>query len=483
MPQNTIQQREKMTENKKINPNPALKNQTEGVKTLLGEPKKAVMKLAVPMILAMLIQTVYNLADALWVSGLGADALAAVGFVFPFFMMIMALGTGIGLGSGSAISRKIGAEDKTGADNIAAHSMALLIIIYLAFSIPLTFFSQPIFEALGTGETLSLTVSYAKVIFIGSFFIFFSNIANAILRGEGDAKRAMYALALGSGLNIILDPIFIYTLNMGVAGAAWATILSFAIASLLLANWLFFKKDTFVNFTFKHFHFKKHIIKDIFGVGVPASFSQLSMSLSMLIINFLIVFITGGNTDGVAIYSTGWRVAMIAVLPVMGIATAVISVSGAAYGAKAYEKVNISHLYSVKIGFIFELIIAIGIFVFAPQIAAVFSRAEAASHLEPGLIEFFRVMSIYYPTISLGMLSSSLFQGIGKGLNSFIATVLRTLIFTMLFILIFAITLDGGLLGIWWGIVVANVMSSILVFAWARTYIKKLMKTIIPLPT
>ena len=457
-----------------------MKNQTEGVKTLLGEPKKAVMKLAIPMILAMLIQTIYNLADALWVSGLGADALAAVGFVFPFFMMIMALGTGIGLGSGSAISRKIGAANKKGADNIAAHSIILLILVYIAFSIPLFIFAKPVFQALGTGDTLFLTISYAQVIFIGSLFIFFSNIANAILRGEGDAKRAMYALAFGSGLNIVLDPIFIYTLNMGVAGAAWATILSFGFSSALLANWLFFKKDTFVNFTFKNFRFKKHIIKDIFGVGIPASFSQLSMSLSMLIINFLIVFITSGNTDGVAIYSTGWRVAMIAVLPVLGIATAVISVSGAAYGAKAYEKVSISHLYSVKIGFFFELFIAILIFIFAPQIADVFSRAEAASHLKTGLTEFFRVMSLYYPSISLGMLSSSIFQGIGKGINSFIATVLRTLIFTMLFILVFAITLNGGLVGIWWGIVVANIMSSLLVFVWARTYIKKLMRNIVP---
>jgi len=454
--------------------------QTEGVKTLLGEPKKAVIKLAVPMILAMLIQTIYNLADALWVSGLGADALASVGFVFPFFMMIMALGTGIGMGSGSAISRKIGAQDKTGADNVAAHSMILLIIIYVIFSIPAILFAEPLFKALGTGEVLNLTVSYAQVIFIGSLFIFFSNIANAILRGEGDAKRAMYALAFGSVLNIILDPIFIYNLNMGVAGAAWATILSFVFTSILLSNWLFFKKNTCVKFSFKRFHLKKHIIKDIFGVGVPASFSQLSMSLSMLIINFLIVFITGGNTDGVAIYSTGWRVAMIAVLPVMGIATAVISVSGAAYGAKAYEKVNIAHVYSVKIGFIFELIIAILIFIFAPQIAAVFSRAESASQLEAGLTLFLRVMSLYYPSISLGMLSSALFQGVGKGINAFIATLFRTLIFTMLFILVFAITLNGGLIGIWWGIVVANILSSIMVFVWARTYIKKLIQTILP---
>jgi putative MATE family efflux protein len=470
-----------MAKNSKITHNPLTEKHTKGVKTLLGEPKKAVIKLAIPMIVALLIQTIYNLADALWVSGLGADALAAVGFVFPFFMMIMAFGTGIGLGAGSAISRKIGSKDKLGADNVAAHSMVLLIIISLLFSIPMFLLSEPIFQALGTGETLDITVSYAKVIFIGAVFIFFSNIANALLRGEGDAKRAMYALALGSGLNIILDPIFIYTLNMGVAGAAWATIISFALTSLLLGYWLFFKKDTFVDFTFKQFKFKKHIIKDIFGVGIPASFSQLSMSLSMLIINFLIVFITGGSTDGVAIYSTGWRVAMIAVLPVMGIATAVISVSGAAYGAKAYDKVSISHIYSVKIGFIFELVIAIGIFIFAPQIAAVFTRAESASHLEQGLTLFFRVMSLYYPSISLGMLSSSLFQGIGKGMNAFFATVLRTLIFTLLFILVFAITLEGGLVGIWWGIVVANIISSIIVFIWARSHVKKLMKLPLPL--
>lgn len=453
------------------------KNKTEGVKTLLGEPKKAIMKLAIPMIAALLIQTLYNLVDALWVSGLGADALAAVGFVFPFFMIIMALGTGIGMGAGSAISRKIGADDKTGADAVAAHSIVLFFIITILVTIPFYALAQPLFEAIGAGTTLQFTVSYAQVIFLGSFFIFFSNIANAILRGEGDAKRAMYALALGSILNVFLDPIFIYTLNLGVAGAAWATILSFAISSILLANWLFFKKNTFVNFTFKGFHFDKNILKDIFGVGLPASVAQLSMSISMLVINLLIVFITNGSVDGIAIYSTGWRVAMIAVLPVMGIATAVMSVSAAAYGAKAYEKVNICLAYSVKIGFLFELIIAIVIFIFAPQIASVFTRAEGATHLTDGLTLFLRIMSIYYPSISLGMLSSSLFQGVGKGFNAFIATILRTIIFTIPLILVFAIIFNGGLVGIWWGIVFANIISSVIIFIWVRTYIKHLMKT------
>jgi Na+-driven multidrug efflux pump len=121
--------------------------QTKGVKTLQGDPKKAIITLAVPMIIAMLVQTIYNLTDAIWVSFLGSDALAAVGFVFPFFIMVIALSTGMGVGAGSAISRRIGAKDKVGADSVAEHSIILVIIIALIFTIPLYFLAEPIFTA------------------------------------------------------------------------------------------------------------------------------------------------------------------------------------------------------------------------------------------------------------------------------------------------------------------------------------------------
>ena len=228
-------------------------NETIGVKTLLGDPKKAIIKLAIPMMIAMFVQTLYNFIDALWVSGLGADiftdsivegtgklALAGIGFVLPFYMIIIALSTGIGLGAGSAVSRRIGAKDKIGADNVAVHSIIISTIFSIIFSIVFYFSLENIFVLIGAGESLRLAVSYGKIIFAGSIIIFFINVANAILRGEGDARRVMYAIVIGTVANIILDPIFIYTLRLGVAGAAYATILSMTLTAIILIYWLIF---------------------------------------------------------------------------------------------------------------------------------------------------------------------------------------------------------------------------------------------------
>ena len=451
------------------------KKETKGVETLLGDPKRAIIKLALPMIAAMSVQTIYNLVDAFWVSGLGADALAAIGFVYPFFFMAMGLSNGLGVGAGSAIARRIGARDKLGADSVAVHTIVIMVLIAVAFTVPLFAFAEELFVLVGAGKTVGMSVAYGQVIFAGSIFIFFTNIANAILRGEGDARRAMYAMALGAGLNIVLDPIFIYTFGLGIAGAAWATVLSLGITSVIMLNWLLIKKDTYVSFTFRDFQCDKSIVKDIFGVGLPASVMQLSMAFMMLMMNVIIVMV--GGTDGVAIYSTGWRVVSIAVLPTLGIATAVVPVCGAAFGARAFEKVSIAHLYAVKIGFMIETAIAVATFFFAPQIAAVFTQAEGAAHIAPSLTMFLRIISLYHPTISFGMLSSSVFQGTGKGMNALAVTILRTIVLTPLFAVVFAFNLGLGLVGIWWGLVVANTVGVTVAYSWARLYIRGLMKT------
>ena len=447
---------------------------TKGVKTLLGDPKKAIIKLSLPMIAAMSVQTIYNLVDAIWVSGLGADALAAIGFVFPFFFLAMGLSNGLGVGAGSAISRRIGARDKPGADNVAVHTIVIMLLFAVAFTIPLFALAHDIFALIGAGKTAGMAVAYGRVIFAGSILIFFTNITNSILRSEGDARRAMYAMALGAGLNIILDPIFIYYFGLGVAGAAWATLISLAVSSIIVLNWFLFKKDTYVSFSFSEFKWSKDIVMDIFRVGLPSSVMMLSMSFMMLIMNLIIVMVD--NTDGVAIYSTGWRVVSIAVLPTMGIATALVPVSGAAFGARSFEKVSIAHLYAVKIGFLIEAAIAVATFIFAPQIASVFTQAEEAARIAPGLTTFLRIISFYHPTISFGMLSSSLFQGTGKGINALIVTILRTLILTPLFTVVFGLNLGLGLVGIWWGLVAANAVGVTVAFSWARLYIRGLMK-------
>ena len=449
------------------------KKYSKGIKTLLGDPKKAIIKLSLPMIVAMSAQTVYNLVDAIWVSGLGADALAAIGFVFPFFFAAMALSNGLGVGGGSAISRRIGARDKDGADNVAVHTIVIMLLLAILFTVPLFVFARDIFALIGAGSATGMAVSYARIIFAGSIFIFITSVASAILRAEGDVKRAMYVMMLGAGLNILLDPIFIYTLDMGIAGAAWATLISLAISSAVMVNWLLFKKDTYVSFKFSGFRFDRAIVRDIFRVGIPASVTQLSLSLTMVVMNVMVVAV--GSIEGVAVYTTGWRVVSIATLPLIGIATAVVPVTGAAYGARAWDKVSIAHLYATKIGVLLEAVIAAATFIFAPQIAAVFTHSASTAHIAPDLIIFLRIASLFYAGVPLGMLSSSLFQGTGRGMNALIVTILRTLILTPIFAALLAFNFDMGLTGIWWGMVAANITGSAVAFIWARLYVRGLL--------
>jgi putative MATE family efflux protein len=442
---------------------------TRGVKILRGDPKKAILKLSLPMIVAMSVQTVYNVVDAIWVSGLGADALSAVGFFFPFFFMIMALSTGLGVGGGSAISRRIGAHDKEGANTVAVHTIIIMAILAISFSIPLYGFIDDIFYSMGAGNITSTATEYARIIFAGAIIIFFSNIGNALLRGEGDATRAMYALMIGAGLNIVLDPIFIYVLDLGVAGAAWATMTSICTAALILFYWIFIKKDTYISIHFHHFTWDSTVIKEILQVGLPSAVMQLSMSFAVLILNMIVV--QAGGTDGIAVYTTGWRVATFGSLPLIGIATAVTAVTGAAYGSRDYNKLDTAFLYAVKTGIKIEIIIALIIFLLAPQITLLFTLSEDAARISGDLIIFLRTMVFYFPTVSIGMLSSAMFQGTGRGINSLIATIIRTLLLTVPLSYLLALYLGIGLPGVWWGIVIGNVTGSVIAFIWARIYI------------
>ncbi len=450
------------------------KKNTDGIKTLLGDPKRAIIKLAMPMIIAMFVQTLYNFADALWVSFLGPDALSAVGFFFPFFFMIMSVGAGIGMGGSAAISRFIGAHKKEEADNVAAHTIVLMVILGVFITIPFFLLSKNIFELMGAGNIVEDATKYAQIMFAGTLLVFFSNVANSILRGEGDAKRSMYAMAFGSILNIILDPIFIYPLKMGVAGAAWASIVSMAISSLILFYWLFIKRDSYVSINLSNFRFHKFILLDILRVGIPFTLSQLLMSFSFVGLNLIVVAVAG--TDGIAVYTTGWRIVMFGTLPLVGMSTAVTAVTGAAYGANEIKKIDIAYLYSVKIGLLIEAFVATIVFILAPQIALIFTQSDEGVRIFDNLISFLRITAIFYPLVAFGMFSSALFQGTGKGINSLIVTLFRTIIFIVPFAYLFAIIMKMGINGAWWGLVAGNIIGSVIAFIWARLYIKELFK-------
>jgi len=440
---------------------------TKGVATLLGDPKRAIKKIAVPMMFGMFFQSIYNIADGIWVAGLGADELAAVGLFMPFFMIILSLGAGIGVGGSSAVSRRIGRKDKSGADNTSVHTLIIGFII----SLILTFLSLPflknIFIGLSGSEKIGvLATQYGLILFSGSVVLIFSNIANALLRGEGDAKRAMYGLIVGSVLNIVLDPIFIYVLDLGVAGAAWASLISMIVAALLFIYWLFIKRDTYLNISLSAFKLKTSIISEIFRVGLPSSLAQLSMAIAMLAVNKIVV--TAGGTDGIAVFTSGWRIVMLGTIPLMGIAMSVVAVTGAAFGAKDRDKLKKAYYYAVKLGSAIEFIIGILVLIFANQIAMIFTYSEESSRIYSDLVRFLRIITIIFPTVPLGMLTSAMFRGVGQGFRSLLATILRTVLFQVPLAYLFGIVFNWGLIGVWSGLISANLIAVTATFLWGR---------------
>ena len=445
---------------------------TQGVTILTGDPKKAIISLSGPMIIAMLLMSSYNIVNAVWVVGLGSDALAAIGFMTPVFFIVMGLGTGIGAGATSAIARRIGANDRNGANNCAVHALLISLILSVIVTLPLVIFAEPIALLFGAGETAGLAAAYGQVLFAGSFFILFVNIAYGILRAEGDARRTMHAMVAASLLNIVLDPILIYGLGLGIAGAAWGTVISLAAATIVLCYWFFIKKDTYVCFSRQVFIPDRSVVSDILYVGIPASVEYLLMSALNIILNLILVMVA--TTDAVAVYSTGFRVVSFGIVPIVAIGTSVVSVVGAAYGARHYEKIRVAHTFSIMFGLAIALGISILTWIFACPIASVFSYSPESAHLYPAIAAFIGVMCFFYPFVPLGLLSSSLFQGVGKGPTSLFLTFMRSLVFAAVFAYLFAIPMGMGEQGVWWGIVAGEIAGGLLAFAWARVYLSKL---------
>ncbi len=442
------------------------------IELITGDPKKAINKLAWPMMLSMLLIVFYNLADSVWISGLGADALAALGFITPLFIIIVGLGNGVGAGANSLIARALGAKNDKLANNAALHSIIISIIIGIAIPIILLPLIPQIIAIMGGASVTKLCMEYSIVIFGFLIVFLFAEVLFAILRSEGDINRATIAIASTTVLNIILDPIFIYTLNMGIAGAAWATILSAGISCIIMAYWIWIKKDTYMNLSFKGFKKSKKITFEIMKVAVPSTAEQLIISGLTMAINAMFVIVS--TTTAVAVYTASMRIVSMAMIPLMGIATALLTVAGAAYGAKDYEKLKTSFLYSAKFAFVLSLILGIVVFIFAPQIAILFSYSASTAGLTSEIVSALRMLCLFLVFVPFGIVGSFVFQGAGKGTSSLIITIVRSLFAESIFAYLFGIVLGYGEMGIYIGILIGGVIGAVFGFTWASLFIKKL---------
>lgn len=470
----SINESSKRKEEKNINKNS--RGKTEGVALITGDPKKAIIKLSGPLIVSMVLMSLYNLVNAIWVSGLGGAALAAVGFVTPLFMILVGLSNGIGAGATSAISRCIGARNRDGVNNTAMHTIVITLVASVILTVLLEVFLQPLLSILGAGNTMDLAVIYGQITFAGTILMIFTGAAYGILRSEGDTKRTMHAMIVSSVVNIVLDPILIYLAGWGIAGAAWGTLISQALVVMLIIYWFLKKKDTFVDFSWKYFKPDFKVVKSILEVGMPASVEFLVMSSLIAILNGLLVAV--GGTDAVAVYSAGWRVVMMAIIPIISVGTSLITVAGVAHGARKYENLQVAHSYSIKVGTFIAMITSIITFIFAPYISRIFAYSPETAYLAPTIAAFLQVMCFFYIFVPPGLMSGSIFQGVGKGTTSLIFSLMRQLLFVAIFAYILTIIFKFGQQGVWWGIVAGDIAGSAVAYSWARLYISRLQKQI-----
>lgn len=450
------------------------KDENNNIDLISGDPKKAIIKLATPMVFSMFVVMLYKLTDSIWVAGLGGDALAAIGFIMPLYVILTGVGDSIAAGANSLISRKIGSKNHKQANNGALHSLLLCIIISAIFTIVMLVFMVPIFKMLGVGHSMQYALDYGYVMFGLLFFIELELLLMSLFKAEGNMKTLTLVLILSYVVNMILDPLLIYVLNWGISGAAWATVLSSALGAFILGFFMWSKRGVYLDMSIKNFNFQFPLINDILKVAVPSTFESMLYSVGIIIINNMIVSVS--KSVAVGYYSTAMNIVQFANLPLSAIGVAVLTISGVAYGANNAKNLKTTYLYSIKISFVIAIVFLILLYAFAPQISSLFAYND--SSLAPNIANALAIDCFFLITYPMGTMTTMLFKGAGKGLYSFIFAVIRCFILAILFAYLFGFVFGWGFNGILAGEVFGNLVGVLLGYVWARLFIRNFDKSI-----
>ena len=406
----------------------------ENIDLLFGDYKVGMRKMMLPMILGMLITQSYNLIDGIWVSFLGPNALAALGVTTPLYSVLNAFAFGLAAGGTSLISRYIGAKNHEKANQSATQSIVLTVLVSIFITAFMLIFQRNILLLIGGASIIDTAVDYNTIIFLGTFFIMLMSMLSGILRAEGDMNRSLYIMALSSIMNVILDPILMFYFNLNVQGAALSTVLSSIVPCVIIFYWIVIKQDSYSKIKRKYLKIDLGIMKELLSVGLPASLETLCIAIQLAFINAVLANLI--STNAVAVYTSGMRVVLFGIVPGVGMKLVTVTMTGAAYGAKMFKRIKDIFYYGTKIGIYMGLGIGVLIFIFAPNIALLFSYSPETNVLVPDITLMLRLMLLFFLSQPIGGMCSGYFQGLGKGFNSFLTTLLQELVCPILFVLI-----------------------------------------------
>ena len=426
------------------------------------------ISMSVPMMLSMLIQSLYNIVDSIYVSRLGTDALTAVSLAYPLQNAIVSVAVGIGVGISTAISIHLGAGDQEKADRSATLGIALTVFHCVLFVLAGIFITRP-FLSLFTDDPAILedACDYTYIVLCLSFGALLQIAFEKIFQSIGQMKITMYLLIVGCVINIVLDPILIFGLLgfpvLGVSGAAIATVIG-QICAFLLYIAVYMRKSYAVHIRLKHLKFDRSIIRQIYGVGIPSSIMMLLPSVLISILNSIL---TALSDVYVAVLGVYFKLQTFIYMPANGIVQGMRPIIGYNYGAGENERVRSTIRYSLGCAAMLMLAGTLLSLLIPEQIFTLF---DADAELMSAGVTALRIICIGFLVSSIDVIYSGTFEALGNGRNSLIISLLRQ--FAVTVPLAFLLSRVWGAAGVWAAFPAGEVIAAAAAYVLLKTYKK-----------
>lgn len=418
---------------------------------------KLLLRLSGPAITGMLVQSMYNLVDTIFVGkGVGTLALAALAVCFPIQMLLLGVGKTVGIGAASIISRRLGAGRDQEAGRIAGGSFVLAALLGLGISAAGLFFLDDALRLFGAGENiLPFGRDYLGTVLLGGTFFAVTVCSNDIARSEGNAKVAMISMFVGAGVNIVLDPVFIFALGMGIRGAAIATVIGQISAFTWITSYFFLGGRSYLKFDCRHLIPNFRQSWEILKIGSPAFSRIVGGSLMALTVNNSIMHY--GLPMHLAVLGVANRMMTFALMPVFGLVQGLQPIVGYNYGAKAYHRVKKALKYAViaatsLTGFYFLL------FETAPGfMLGLFSNDSILISQGTGIL---RILVLMMPMVGFQVIGAGTFQALGKAGKALVLSTSRQILFLIPLALLLPLVVSPPLRGVWMAFPAADLLAA-----------------------
>lgn len=433
---------------------------------------KLLLQYSIPAIIGMVVNALYNIVDRMFIGNIpdiGSLAITGVGITMPIMTIVLAFGMLIGIGTTANISLNLGKGNRTTAEKLLGNAFTLSIIVGLAIAITGTIFANPILNLFGASEnTLFYAKEYIGIILLGCTFNILSFALNSTVRADGNPKMSSITMVIGCGANIILDYLFIFVLNLGVKGAALATIISQAITFFIILYY-YTAGNSNLKLKIENFKLKKHLVTMTFAIGIAPFATQIANSLVQVIANNALK--TYGSDLAIGAMTVISSLNIIFMMPIFGINQGCQPIIGFNYGAKKYERAKEAFKYATIAGCVICIIGFISIQCFPTQIISLFNNDPELTTLA---IKGIRIYLLMMPVVGINIVATSYYQSIGKAKISMFVSLLRQVILLIPFTIILPKFI--GLDGVWAAGACADSLSVIITLILLKKEFKQLDK-------